>query len=89
MVCLTSCNKLNLTPPDQLSNATFWKTPADADLALTGIYATLYAQQGQISEYAPVWWENFSDDSYTQNNQGGAQQALIAGLTPHLYRVYW
>ncbi|MDN3547779.1 RagB/SusD family nutrient uptake outer membrane protein [Mucilaginibacter aquaedulcis] len=82
VICLTSCKKLDVTPPDKLSTTIFWKTPADADLALAGIYATLYAQSGQISEYAPMWWENFSDNSYSQNNQGGAQQSLIAGLTP-------
>lgn len=81
--CLASCKKLDLTPPDKLSNTTFWKTPADADLALTGVYATLYGQNGQISTYAPMWYENFSDNSYTQNNQAGAQQALIAGLNPN------
>lgn len=79
---ITSCKKLDVTPPDKLSNLNFWKTPADADLALTGMYATLYARSGQIATYAPMWYENFSDDSYTQNNQAGAQQALVAGLTP-------
>lgn len=78
----TSCKKLDVAPPDKLSNLTFWKTPADADLALTGVYGTLYARSGQISTYAPMWYENFSDNTYTQNNQAGAQQALVAGLNP-------
>ncbi|MDN5288822.1 MAG: RagB/SusD family nutrient uptake outer membrane protein [Mucilaginibacter sp.] len=82
VVCLTSCKKLDVTPPDKLSTANFWKTATDADLALTGLYTTLYAQSGQITEYGPMWWENFSDNSYSQNNQGSAQQSLIAGLTP-------
>src|ERR1700754_2617023 len=82
LVCLASCKKLDVTPPDKLCTTNFWYTPTDADQALAGIYATLYAQSGQISEYAPMWWENFSDNSYSQNNQGGAQQSLIAGLTP-------
>ena len=79
---ITSCKKLDVTPPDKLSTIGFWKTAADADLALTGLYGTLYAQSGQITEYAPMWWENFSDNSYSQNNQGSSQQSLIAGLTP-------
>ncbi|MBB6126684.1 RagB/SusD family nutrient uptake outer membrane protein [Mucilaginibacter lappiensis] len=81
---LASCKKLDVNPPDKLSTNVFWKSPTDADLALNGLYGTLYAQSGQISEYAPMWWENFSDNSYSQNNQGGAQQSLIAGLTPNI-----
>ena len=76
IVCLTSCKKLDVNPPDHLSTIVFWKTPADADLALTGIYASLTAP----SVYTPIMWENFSDDSYTQNNLGGAQQSLVSGL---------
>jgi len=79
--CLSSCKKLDQAPPDQLSNNNFWKSPADADLALTGIYGTLYAQSGQISTYAPMWYDNFSDNTYSQNNQGNSQQSLIAGYT--------
>ncbi|PWV55648.1 RagB/SusD family nutrient uptake outer membrane protein [Chitinophaga sp. S165] len=80
----SACKKLDVTPPDKLSSGIFWKSPADADLALTGLYGTLLTTSGQISAYGPMWWENFSDNSYTQNNQGGAQQALIAGLTSTL-----
>ncbi|GAA4322646.1 RagB/SusD family nutrient uptake outer membrane protein [Mucilaginibacter gynuensis] len=82
LVGLTSCKKLDVTPPDKLSTGIFWNKASDADLALTGIYTTLYAENGQITAYAPMWWENFSDNSYTQNNQGGAKNALISGLTP-------
>lgn len=80
-VCLSSCKKLDQAPPDQLSNNNFWKSPGDADLALTGIYATLYGPNGQISTYAPMWYDNFSDNTYSQNSQGGSQQALISGYT--------
>lgn len=81
-VFFTACKKLDVTPPDKLSTGIFWKTPGDADLALTGLYSTLTTANGQITAYAPMWWENFSDNSYSQNNQGGSQQSLIAGLTP-------
>lgn len=83
-LCITACKKLDVTPPDRLSTTIFWKSPADADLALTGLYGTLYATNGQISAYAPMWWENFSDNSYTQNNQGSAQQSLISGLSSNI-----
>lgn len=83
-LCNTSCKKLDVTPPDKISTNIFWKSPADADLALTGLYGTLYATNGQISAYAPMWWENFSDNSFTQNNQGSAQQSLISGLSSNI-----
>ena len=83
-LCNTGCKKLDVTPPDKLSTNIFWKSPGDADLALTGLYGTLYAVNGQISAYAPMWWENFSDNSYTQNNQASAQQSLISGLSANI-----
>ena len=56
MVCLVSCKKLDLTPPSQLSTTIFWKTAGDADLALTGLYNTLYANDGTVDQNAPYWW---------------------------------
>jgi starch-binding outer membrane protein, SusD/RagB family len=82
MVCMASCKKLDLNPTSQLSTTIFWKTPSDADLALTGLYNTLYANDGTVDQYAPYWWDCFSDNAYSQHNLGGAQSALIAGLTP-------
>ena len=82
MVCLVSCKKLDLTPPAQLSTTIFWKTAGDADLALTGLYNTLYANDGTVDQNAPYWWDCFSDNAYSQHSMGGSQNALIAGLTP-------
>jgi hypothetical protein len=83
VISLASCKKLDVNPPDKLLVNTFWKTAADADLALNGLYGTLEtSQSGQI--YGPMWWENFSDNSYSQNSQGGSQQTLISGLTPSI-----
>jgi len=79
---LAGCTKLNQTPPDQLSTTVFWKQASDADLALTGIYGTLYAGSGGVDQYGPMWWDNFSDNSYSQHSLAGAQEALISGLTP-------
>ncbi len=83
-ICVTACKKLDLTTPDKLSTGVFWKTAGDADLALTGLYSTLYGPNGQVSVFGPMWWDSFSDNSYTQNNQGGAQQSLTAGLSSTL-----
>ncbi|MEO6705697.1 MAG: RagB/SusD family nutrient uptake outer membrane protein [Ginsengibacter sp.] len=85
-VLFASCKKdlLNVTPPDQLSTTVFWKTEADADLALSGLYNSLYI--GWIgfatSQYTIVAWDNFSDDSYGQYNYGGGTSALSSGITP-------
>src|SRR5580698_6484611 len=82
VVCLASCKKLDLNPTSQLSTTIFWKTPADADLALAGLYNTLYANNGTVDQNAPYWWDCFSDNAYSQHSLGGSQNALIAGLTP-------
>ncbi|MCU7547972.1 RagB/SusD family nutrient uptake outer membrane protein [Chitinophagaceae bacterium LB-8] len=82
----SSCKKdlLDVTPPDQLSTTVFWKTEADADLALTGLYNYLYASGGgyATSQYTIVSWDNYSDDSYGQYNYGGGTSALRSGITP-------
>ncbi|WP_221393751.1 RagB/SusD family nutrient uptake outer membrane protein [Dyadobacter sp. NIV53] len=82
---LTSCTDvLDVTPPDKLSTSIFWKTEADADLALTGLYNFLYASGGgyATSQYQVFAWDNFSDDSYGQYNYGGGTTALSSGITP-------
>jgi starch-binding outer membrane protein, SusD/RagB family len=82
MVCLASCKKLDLNPTSQLSTTIFWKTPADADLALAGLYNTLYANNGTVDQNAPFWWDCFSDNAYSQHALGGSQTTLISGLNP-------
>lgn len=78
-----SCKKLDLTPPDQLSTTVFWTSPGDADLALTGLYSTFYSNAGSgVDQFAPMWWDDFSDNSYSQHSLAGAQEALVAGLSP-------
>lgn len=81
-LCVASCKKLDLDPPGKLSTTIFWKTEADANLALTGLYGTLYAT-GDVYHNGPFWWDNFSDNSYSQHNLGGGQDALISGLSPN------
>lgn len=81
IISLSSCKDLDVTPPDKLSTTIFWKSASDADLALAGLYNTLYANPGGENLYGP-WWDNFSDNSYGRNNISGSQDALVAGLTP-------
>src|SRR3954470_18274122 len=79
-ILFVSCKKdlLDVSPPDQLSTSVFWKTEADADLALTGLYNYLYASGGgyATSQYTIMAWDNFSDDSYGQYDYGGGTSAL-------------
>lgn len=83
---LIACKKrvLDVTPPDRLSTAIFWKTEADADLALTGLYNYMYEGGGNwgCSQYTVFGWDNFSDDSYGQYDYGGGLSATSAGITP-------
>lgn len=84
ILLFNSCQKLNLTPPDQLSTTVFWKTSSDADLALTGLYNYLYAGSGNYgsTQYSVFDWDGFSDDAYVQYNYGGGKTALTSGITP-------
>lgn len=85
-MAMTSCKKglLDVTPPDKLSTAIFWQKESDADLALAGLYNYLYASGGDytVSQFTPIAWDNFSDDSYGQYDYGGGTSALAGGITP-------
>ena len=72
---LCACNKtfLDRNPPDQLAAGTFWKTTADADLALTGIYSYLVqgynytssTNTGQGWGSGTIYWETLSDNAFS------------------------
>lgn len=83
---LASCKKglLDVAPPDRLSTNIFWKTEADADLALAGLYNYMYSGSGgyATSQYQVMAWDNYSDDSYGQYNYGGGTNALSSAITP-------
>ncbi len=83
---LSGCKKdlLDVTPPDKLASSFFWKTPEDADKALTGLYNYLYSSSGgyATSQFTVFAWDNFTDDSYGQYNYGGGLNALTSGITP-------
>lgn len=95
-ILTAGCKKgfLDVTPPDKLSTGIFWKTEADADLALTGLFNYLYAGGGgySTSQYQIFAWDNFSDDSYGQYNYGGGLSALTSAITPqsgeYVYSYY-
>ncbi len=87
VIFVSSCSKdmLDVTPPDQLSTTIFWKSAADADMSLTGLYNTLYAGGTGYgnSQYTPYNWDAFSDNAYAPYNYGGGKDALTSGITPY------
>ena len=70
-----SCSKDFLTknPTDQLPVENFWKTPADADIALTAIYSYLIqgynyssaTNTGQGWGAGTPYWETLTDNAYS------------------------
>jgi len=75
IVAVYGCKKsfLNKNPTDQLAAGTFWKTQADADLALTGIYSYLVqgynytssTNTGQGFGSGAIYWETMSDNAFS------------------------
>ena len=73
LLCACSKNFLTKNPPDQLSSANFWKTQADADQALTAIYAHLIqgynytssTNTGQGWGAGTPYWESLTDNAYS------------------------
>ncbi len=54
----TSCKKfLEVTPKQQVSDATLWATPENADLFLNNIYASVPSMATDDP------WDNYSDNS--------------------------
>ena len=71
-----SCKKfLDVTPKEQVSDATLWATSANADLFLNNIYAAVPT----IETVDP--WDNFSDNSL--NGQAGRVSTNVYG--PGIY----
>ena len=86
-ILFASCKKglLDVAPPDQLSTTVFWKSEADADLALTGLYNFLYAGGGNWanSQYEVMGWDTYTDDVFGKHNYGGGYNATSSGITPN------
>lgn len=59
---LNACNKdfLNVTPKDQLTDESFWKTEKDADMGLTALY------NNWESWFNILWWDLMTDNGYSQ-----------------------
>ena len=91
-----SCSEdfLEVTPKDQLSDATFWQTERDADLALAGAYGTqklsafpnFYRWNERSSAWESMWNINFmdlmSDNGFSQYIWDGVKTAGNGQLHP-------
>ena len=88
LVGLCGCGKsfLNQNPTDQLSAGTFWKTPSDADMALTAIYSYLIqgynytnsTNTGQGWGAGTPYWESLTDNAYS----GAFNNVAIGSIEP-------
>lgn len=97
ILLLASCAKeLEKSPLDAISSESFWKTDADAQMALTGCYATLYP-------FSPLGWARpyldcLSDNAYSQWGSynwnitaisTGDLNPSSAGLSPTIFNTYY
>ncbi|HZK63462.1 MAG TPA: RagB/SusD family nutrient uptake outer membrane protein [Puia sp.] len=75
-----SCKKsyLDLNPHDQLSEGTFWKTPNDAQLGLTGCYHALTSSYFSMNNFPA--WDALSDNAWAYNNTLNARTAMTQPL---------
>lgn len=97
-ISLSGCSKdfLDRNPPDQFSTGTFWKTQADADLALAGVYSYLVqgynytssTNTGQGWGAGTPYWESLTDNAYSGafgNVAIGAIEATTGGIQSDAY----
>lgn len=79
---LPSCSKnfLNVIPKDQLTDAVFWKTEKDADIALAGIYRGWedYRQVGWLDMMSDIAYSKFPTPLQVMGN--GQLNPLNPGL---------
>src|SRR5688572_13250656 len=80
---ISSCSKSFLTkvPEDQLSDAIFWKTEKDADVALAGIYSGWenYRQIGWLDMMSDMFYSKFPTPLQVMGN--GQMNPMTPGLS--------
>jgi len=88
LMLTVSCKKdyLEKNPTDQLLSENFWKTQADADIALTGIYSYLIQgynytnsnNTGQGWGAGTPYWETLTDNAFSSAFQNVAKGTIEA-----------
>lgn len=102
-LCAGACNKLlDKNPLDKIPAEDFWKTQADAELALAGVYSFLSpgTNATSVSTTAPGWgcltmhWDILTDNGYTQSSGGlfanistGVIEATTGGIQADAYNT--
>jgi hypothetical protein len=100
LIFTVSCKKdfLEKNPPDQIPDENFWKTQADADIALTAIYSYLIQgynytnanNTGQGWGSGTPYWETLSDNAYSgafANVANGAIEATTGTIQSDAYNT--
>ncbi|WP_188935125.1 RagB/SusD family nutrient uptake outer membrane protein [Dyadobacter endophyticus] len=77
----SSCDDsfLDRNPMHAISGPTFWKTPADVDMALVGVYRRL---QSSLFGHRRTQLDGYSDNAYDRHNQIGFQNLTIGITNP-------
>src|SRR5665647_1977235 len=81
IIMCSSCKKgfLDKNPLDQISSQTFWKTDADAQMALAGCYRRL---QSNFLGYRRVWLDCLSDNAYAYWSYYSMDAMSIGVISP-------
>lgn len=87
----SGCTKdfLNKNPTDKIPEQSFWKTSADADLALSGCYEFLCRGYNATSSSnarggwggASMFWDGLSDDAFVSSTSNNFNTISRGGLT--------
>lgn len=81
VLAFSSCTGfLDMNPTTQPSEATFWKTENDFNLALAGIYGQLHDNAYFNDLYAMT--DNLTDNSYDKNGCGSARSMMSGEIDP-------
>lgn len=80
---ITSCEKdfLDKNPLDSVASQGFWKTKADVETGLAGVYSRL---QQNLLGYERVYFEGLTDNAYcaTNFNQRNIFEMTLGNMTP-------
>ena len=73
---ITACNNLDLFPPDQLGQGTFWKTERDIQMGITGVYYRLRQDPIDWNRYL---LDNITDNGYIWTSAGSVMRTIQFG----------
>lgn len=88
VMSVVSCKKdfLEKNPTDQLSSGTFWKTSADADMALTGVYSVMTDHPSYT--FGRMLWDGLADIGFLKGPDPVAEGDINATSGSFVSSVY-